>query len=83
MAGKTCFTPMIEDRVLKAWRQSVTNGTPYEEEERHRGVDRTYRWFLARGVPLRDEHGVVIRWYGTNTDIEVVATAWLSHQEAN
>jgi hypothetical protein len=45
MAGKTCFTPMIEDRVLKAWRQSVTNGTPYEEEERHRGVDRTYRWF--------------------------------------
>ena len=62
--------PDDRDRVLKAWRQSVTNGTPYEEEERHRGVDGTYRWFLARGVPLRDEHGRVIRWYGTNTDIE-------------
>ena len=62
--------PDDRDRVLKAWRQSVVNGAPYEEEERHRGVDGTYRWFLARGVPLRDEHGRVIRWYGTNTDIE-------------
>jgi signal transduction histidine kinase len=58
------------DRVLKAWQESVTNGTPYEQEERHRGVDGTYRWFLARGVPLRDAQGRIVRWYGTNTDIE-------------
>src|SRR3981189_2212479 len=58
------------ERVLKAWQVSVTNGTPYEQEERHRGVDGTYRWFLARGVPLRDAQGRIVRWYGTNTDIE-------------
>ena len=58
------------ERVLKAWHESVINGTPYEQEERHRGFDGTYRWFLARGVPLRDEQGRIVRWYGTNTDIE-------------
>ena len=58
------------ERVLKAWHESVTNGTPYEQEEQHRGVDGTYRWFLARGVPLRDGQGRIVRWYGTNTDIE-------------
>jgi len=58
------------ERVLKAWQESVTNGTPYEQEERHRGVDGMYRWFLARGVPLRDAQGRIVRWYGTNTDIE-------------
>src|ERR1700704_2052381 len=58
------------ERVLKAWQESVTNGTPYEQEERHGGVDGTYRWFLARGVPLRDAQGRIVRWYGTNTDVE-------------
>jgi PAS domain S-box-containing protein len=62
--------PEDRDRVLKAWHESVANGTPYEQEERHRGVDGIYRWFLARGVPLRDTEGRIIRWYGTNTDIE-------------
>jgi len=57
-------------RVLKAWHESVTNGTPYEQKERHRGADGTYRWFLARGVPLRNSAGRIVGWYGTNTDIE-------------
>ena len=62
--------PNDRDRVLKAWHESVTMGTPYEQEERHRGADGTYRWFLARGMPLRDAEGRIVRWYGTNTDIE-------------
>lgn len=62
--------PDDRDRVLKAWHEAVANGTPYEQEERHRGTDGTYRWFLARGVPLRGAEGRVARWYGTNTDIE-------------
>ena len=57
-------------RVLKAWRESVANGTPYELEERHRGADGQYRWFLTRGVPLKDTEGRIVRWYGTNTDIQ-------------
>jgi PAS domain S-box-containing protein len=62
--------PDDRERVLKAWRESVANGTPFEQEERNRGADGQYRWFLARAVPLRDGEGRIIRWYGTNTDIE-------------
>jgi PAS domain S-box-containing protein len=62
--------PEDRDRVLKSWGESVANGTPYEQEERHRAADGQYRWFLARGVPLKDATGRIIRWYGTNTDIE-------------
>jgi PAS domain S-box-containing protein len=62
--------PDDRERVLMAWDKAVTMGTPYEQEERHRGVDGTYRWFLARGFPFRDAQGRIIRWYGTNTDIQ-------------
>jgi PAS domain S-box-containing protein len=71
--------PDDRERVVSAWRESVVNGTPYEQEERHRGADGQYRWFLARGVPLKDSQGQIIRWYGTNTDIEdrKEAEGWL------
>jgi PAS domain S-box-containing protein len=74
--------PEDRERVLNAWRDSVRMGTPYEQEERHRGADRQYRWFLARGVPLRDTTGRIIRWYGTNTDIEDRKRAEWALQEA-
>ena len=62
--------PDDRERVLNAWRESVAMGTPYEQEERHRRTDGQYRWFLARGVALRDSGGRIARWYGSNTDIE-------------
>ena len=62
--------PDDRDRVLTAWRESVATGKPYEQEERHRGAEGQYRWFLSRGVPLKDSEGRIVRWYGTNTDIE-------------
>ncbi len=58
------------ERVLRAWHESVKEGNPYEQEERHRQADGQYRWFLARAMPLRDADGRIVRWYGTNTDIE-------------
>jgi PAS domain S-box-containing protein len=67
---QTMLHPDDRDRVTQAWHESVVNGTPYEQEERHRAADGTYRWFLARGIPLRDAEGRIVRWYGTNTDIE-------------
>ena len=67
---QTMLHPNDRDRVLKAWRESVVKGTPYGQEERHLGADGTFRWFLARSVPLRDAEGRIVRWYGTNTDIE-------------
>jgi PAS domain S-box-containing protein len=53
------------------WRASMATGEPFEFEARFRcAANGEYRWLLARGVPLRDEHGRVIRWYGILTDIE-------------
>lgn len=67
---ETLVHPDDRDRVLKAWQYSVLNGTPYEQEERHRRADGSYRWYLNRAVALRDNEGHIIRWYGTSTDIE-------------
>jgi PAS domain S-box-containing protein len=53
------------------WRISVATGQLFEDEARFRcAADRGYRWFLVRGVPLRDQHGTIVRWYGTLTDLE-------------
>jgi PAS domain S-box-containing protein len=58
-------------RHSEKWRVSVAAGTFFEDEARfRRGADGEYRWFLVRGVPLRDQRGRVVRWYGTVTDIE-------------
>jgi signal transduction histidine kinase len=46
------------------------SGEPFENEARHRSASGEYRWFLVRGVPLRDEQGRILKWYGTLTDIE-------------
>jgi PAS domain S-box-containing protein len=62
--------PQDRERVLKAWHECVATGGLYEQEERHRRAGGEYFWFLARGVPLRDSEGHVVRWYGTNTDID-------------
>src|SRR5260221_9965413 len=57
-------------RVLEKWRGGMAVGEPYEDEMRLRRADGEYRWFLVRTVPLRDEQGKIVKWYGTSTDIE-------------
>ncbi|MFN6946409.1 MAG: PAS domain S-box protein [Cytophagaceae bacterium] len=57
------------DRTLEVWTKSINTGKKYEIEFRVRKYDGTYRWFLARAVPLKDENGNIIKWYGTCTDI--------------
>ncbi len=52
------------------WRSVVASGEAGEAEARLRRFDGEYRWFLFRACPLRDESGKVVKWYGTNTDIE-------------
>ncbi|TCL74889.1 PAS domain S-box protein [Rhizobium sp. BK251] len=51
------------------WRHSMTSGEPFENEARHRSAGGEYRWFLVRAVPLRDEQGKILNWYGVLTDI--------------
>jgi PAS domain S-box-containing protein len=53
------------------WRAALSGGEPFEDEARFCcAADGGYRWFLARGVPLRDKNGKIVRWYGILTDIE-------------
>jgi formate hydrogenlyase transcriptional activator len=61
-----------EDRpaLSSSWRAILASRRPGQAEARLRDVDGQYRWFLFRAEPFRDEHGVLIRWYGTITDIE-------------
>src|SRR6202166_2270312 len=52
------------------WMEAVATGKPHENEVRSRRSDGQYRWQLDRGVPLRDEDGNIVKWYGITTDIE-------------
>jgi PAS domain S-box-containing protein len=53
-----------------AWRAHLATGKPFEIEHRLRRADGEYRWLFFRRVPLRDENGQVIRWYGAAHDID-------------
>jgi len=52
------------------WRRVVVSGQPGEIEGRLRRSDGVYGWFLFRATPSLDENGRVVKWFGTNTDIE-------------
>src|SRR4029077_16895930 len=58
------------ERHASKWLEAVATGKPLENEVRSRRSDGQYRWQLDRGVPLRDEDGNIIKWYGVTTDIE-------------
>ena len=56
---------------LERWRRSIVTGEPYEAEFRlRRSGGSEYRWHLARAMAQRDDTGAILRWFGTNTDIE-------------
>src|SRR6266576_1082854 len=57
-------------RLTDAWQSILVSGEPGETESRLRRFDGAYRWFLFRANPLRDESGKIVKWYGTNVDIE-------------
>ncbi|QDZ09234.1 PAS domain S-box protein [Sphingomonas panacisoli] len=63
------FHPDDQERAWARWRQSLTSGDPYEIEYRLRYRDGTYRWVLGRALPIRDDEGKIVRWFGTCTDI--------------
>ena len=64
------FHPDDKKGMLVKWSAIRASGMPGELEARLRRFDGEYRWFLFRGVPLRDEHGNIVKWYGSSTDIE-------------
>ncbi len=57
------------ERTIKAWTNAIETGDTYQVEYRLKRHDGEYRWHLCRALPIRDEAGNVVRWYGTNVDI--------------
>ena len=56
---------------VERWQRSLASGEPYEVEFRlWSAAHDAYRWHLGRATAQRDEHGTIIRWFGTNTEIE-------------
>jgi formate hydrogenlyase transcriptional activator len=57
-------------RFMPPVARAFAEGSPFDEELRLRKFDGTYRWFLARGKPVRDHDGKIVRWYLASTDID-------------
>jgi PAS domain S-box-containing protein len=62
--------PDDRNRVTAGWRRTLAAERRGECEARLRRADGEYRWFLIRVHPRRSEAGQVVKWYGTNTDID-------------
>ena len=71
-AGWTDVThPDDLPRTIQLWQQALDTGSPYENELRlRRAADESYRWHLTRAVPMRNRSGEIVKWFGSNTDIE-------------
>jgi len=57
------------DRVIEKIERCLDTGEVWEDTFPLKGRDGLFRWFLSRAMPIRDEDGNVVRWFGTNTDI--------------
>src|SRR5712672_3324982 len=62
--------PDDRTRAVADWHTALKNGRAMESEARVRRADGEYCWWFIRNVPLRDETGRLVRWYGTAIDIE-------------
>jgi PAS domain S-box-containing protein len=67
---KAAIHPDDLERHAGRWMEALATGRLHENESRYRRSDGQYRWHLDRGVPLRDEDGNIVKWYGVATDIE-------------
>src|SRR6266704_1445608 len=62
--------PDDAERIKAVGDRAIISGSPYDVEVRLRAADGSYRWFLARYNPVRDDQGQIMRWYVACTDID-------------
>ena len=67
--------PEDVEGIVAKWRACLASGEIFEYETRVRRADGEYRWMFHQKVPLRDEHGNIVKWYGSSMDIEERKTA--------
>ncbi|MGA8530733.1 MAG: PAS domain-containing protein, partial [Acidobacteriaceae bacterium] len=66
----TALYPDDREGLLDYWQRLLASGRAGEFEARLRRFDGEYRWILFRATPSLDDEGKIVKWYGTNTDIE-------------
>src|SRR5277367_2173640 len=71
----TFIHPEDVDGIVAEWRGCLATGEIFEYETRVRRADGEYRWMFHRKVPLRDDRGSIVKWYGSSLDIEERKTA--------
>ncbi len=69
--------------VLEQWRQAIASGQEFEMTFPLRRSDGEFRRFLTRVTPVKDSEGIVVRWFGTNTDVETERAAREAAESAN
>jgi two-component system NtrC family sensor kinase len=72
------FHPDDQKGAWDAWQKATATAGIYSIESRLRRADGTYRWWLVRGVPLKDAAGNIVKWFGTCTDIDDMKVAELN-----
>ena len=77
------FHPDDQQRAWDAWQHATATIGTYSLECRLRRADGVYRWWLIRGVPLRDAAGNILKWFGTCTDIHDLKLAELEISRTN
>ncbi|MBD0335715.1 MAG: PAS domain-containing protein [Cyanobacteria bacterium Co-bin13] len=70
LAGVNAVHPEDRDRTLQLWRQAVATGDAFDIEHRIQRHDGEYRWFINRGIPVREGRLAISGWVGTITDID-------------
>jgi len=70
LGWKGAIHPDDLPRILEIFEEAVHSEQAFEVEGRIRRSDGAFRWFLVRGNPLQDASGKIVRWCGTNTDID-------------
>ena len=80
---KAVHMPEEVERVTEKFKKHIALGEIWEDTFPLRAKTGEYRWFLSRAVPIRDENGKIVRWFGTNTDVEELRNTKLQAEQAN
>ncbi|GAA4367240.1 hypothetical protein GCM10023185_38950 [Hymenobacter saemangeumensis] len=69
--------------VVASWKQCLESGIPWEMTSPLRKHTGEYEWFLTRAIPIRDDSGRIIRWFGTNTNVHAMRELQLRLEQQN
>lgn len=77
----TPFHPEDKQRAWEAWQRATQHNETYSVECRLRRADGAYRWWLIRGLPVRNPSGEILKWFGTCTDIDDIKRSEKKQEE--